>query len=76
MYPGFVPKASGIPDNTLVATTDLSTGFPPSPPDKEPVDPPPEVPDEPPAPPEPNPYPDDTHFVVPNPSKDACKKSP
>ena len=46
-------------DGTQIASTDISTGFPPSPPDKEPVDPPPEVPDEPPAPPEPNPYPDD-----------------
>ena len=40
-------------DGTQIASTDISTGFPPSPPDKEPVDPPPEVPDEPPAPSEP-----------------------
>ena len=53
MYPGFVPKAS-VPDNTLIATTDLSSAFPPSPSDKEPVDPPPETPDEPPTPPEPS----------------------
>ena len=41
-------------DGTQIASTDISTGFPPSPPDKEPVDPPPETPDEPPAPPEPS----------------------
>tara|TARA_A100001035_G_scaffold253344_1_gene226422 strand:- start:43 stop:2589 length:2547 start_codon:yes stop_codon:yes gene_type:complete len=46
-------------DGTQIASTDLSTAFPPSPPDKEPVDPPPETPDEPPAPPESNPYPDE-----------------
>ena len=58
MYPGFVPKAS-VPDNTLIATTDLSSAFPPSPENKFPVDPPPEVPEEPPAPPEPDPDPDE-----------------
>ncbi|MEC8540127.1 MAG: hypothetical protein VXY51_10345 [Pseudomonadota bacterium] len=46
-------------DGIQIASTDLSTAFPPSPPDKEPVDPPPETPDEPPAPPESNPYPDE-----------------
>ena len=46
-------------DGTQIASTDLSTAFPPSPPDKEPVDTPPETPDEPPAPPESNPYPDE-----------------
>ena len=45
-------------DGTQIASTDISTGFPPSPPDKFPVDPPPEVPDEPPAPPKPDPDPD------------------
>ena len=47
-----------IPDGTKFASTDLSSLFPPSEPDKFPVDPPPEVPDEPPAPPEPDPDPD------------------
>ena len=46
-------------DGTKIATTNISTAFPPSPPDKEPVDPPPVPPSEPPAPPEPNPYPDE-----------------
>ena len=41
-------------DGIQIASTDLSTAFPPSPPDKEPVDPPPETPDEPPTPPEPS----------------------
>jgi hypothetical protein len=36
----------------------IDTSFPPSDPDKFPVDPPPEVPDEPPAPPKPDPDPD------------------
>ena len=44
-------KSSG---SVKTASTVISTGFPPSPPDKEPVDPPPETPDEPPAPPEPS----------------------
>ena len=46
-------------DGTKIATTNISTAFPPSPPDKEPVDPPPTPPSEPPAPPKPNPYPDE-----------------
>jgi len=46
-------------DGIQIASTDLSTAFPPSPPDKEPVDPPPNPPSEPPAPPESNPYPDE-----------------
>ena len=46
-------------DGTEIVSTDITTGFPPSPPDKEPVDPPPVPPSEPPAPPEPNPYPDE-----------------
>ena len=46
-------------DGTEIASTDITTGFPLSPPDKEPVDPPPVPPSEPPAPPEPNPYPDE-----------------
>ena len=41
-------------DGTKIASTDLSSAFPPSPPNKEPVDPPPETPDEPPTPPEPS----------------------
>ena len=46
-------------DGTKIATTNISTAFPPSPPDKEPIDPPPTPPSEPPAPPKPNPYPDE-----------------
>ena len=46
-------------DGTEIVSTDITTAFPPSPPDKEPVDPPPVPPSEPPAPPEPNPYPDE-----------------
>ena len=46
-------------DGTKIATTNISTAFPPFPPDKEPVDPPPTPPSEPPAPPKPNPYPDE-----------------